>query len=107
MNITPIYLTVKDKSMLASSFMPFLKNGGLFLKGFTSPMSSPVGLIIEIPSDHQKYIIDGTVVYSQQNGPSAGVGIHFDNSLAAVELKQKIEQLLVGVDRSKIPLLGI
>lgn len=100
MDITPFQYTIRDKNTLQAAYMPFVKNGGLFLKGVTLSMGYPVGIILELPNDIMKYGVDGKVVWIA-TGANQGVGVQLLDSPTTTAVSQKIEQLLVGTDRNK------
>jgi type IV pilus assembly protein PilZ len=103
MDITPFHYSIKDKNILLAAYMPFVKNGGLFLKGVGLPMGAPVGVLIEIPSESMKFGLDGKVVWVHANGMNLGVGIQFAESPSLAQFKVKVEVVLAGLDRTKNP----
>lgn len=101
MEITPFYYSLKDKQTLLAAYMPFVKHGGLFLKGVSLPMGAPVGVLIDIPGESMKFGLDGKVVWVNSNGINLGVGVQFSESPSLVQFKIKVEVLLLGLDRTK------
>lgn len=102
-DITVYTLRITDKKELLAAYMPFVKNGGIFLKNAHHPIGSTVALVIEIPTDDHKYALTGKVVWilprdARQEG---GVGIQFPDGSETQTLKSKIDLALVGLDRSK------
>lgn len=76
MDITPFQYTIRDKNTLQAAYMPFVKNGGLFLKGVTLSMGYPVGIILELPNDTMKYGVDGKVVWTA-TGANQALGFSY------------------------------
>ncbi len=103
MDITPFQYSIKDKNTLLAAYMPFVKNGGLFLKGVALGMGAPVGLLVDIPGESMKFGLDGKVVWVNAGGINLGVGVQFTDSPALQQFKVKTEVLLAGLDRTKNP----
>ena len=101
MDITPFQYSIKDKNTLLAAYMPFVKNGGLFLKGVALPMGSPVGLLVAIPGESMKFGLEGKVVWVNATGMNLGVGVQCTESPSLLQFKVKIEVLLAGLDRTK------
>lgn len=97
-------LTIKDKDVLYAAYMPFIKNGGLFI-----PTNKPhhigdeVFMLLKLMDEKDKIPIAGKIVWvtpkqAQGNRPS-GIGIQFsdeDNGYA----RNKIEGYLAGTLQS-------
>lgn len=103
MDITPFYYSLKDKNVLLAAYMPFVKNGGMFLKGVGLPMGAAVGVLIDIPGESMKFGLDGKVVWVSAGGMNLGVGVQFSESPSLAQFKIKVEVLLAGLDRTKSP----
>lgn len=103
MDITPFHYSIKDKHVLLAAYMPFVKNGGLFLKGVALTMGSPVGILVDLPGESMKFGLDGKVIWVNANGMNLGVGVQFVDSPALQQFKVKTEVLLAGLDRTKNP----
>ena len=99
-------LAIRDKAVLYSAYMPFLKNGGLFI-----PTSRPyqindeVFLLINLMDEPDKIPVVGTVVWitppGAQGNRTAGIGVQFsDSDDTAV---RKIETYLAGLLDSDRP----
>ena len=94
-------LAVKDKAGLYNAYMPYLKNGGIFVP---TPKRSFLGdevfLLLTLPESSERLPIAGKVVWvtpagAQGNRP-AGVGeLHADGA-DGENVKGKIEALLAG-----------
>ena len=103
MDITPFHYSIKDKNLLLAAYMPFVKNGGLFLKGVSLPMGALVGVLIDIPGESMKFGLSGKVIWLSANGINLGVGVQFSDSPSLQQFKEKVEVLLAGLDRNKSP----
>ena len=101
-------LTIKDKSVLYAAYMPFIKNGGLFIPTNKSyKLGDEVFMLLSLMDDPTKLPIAGTVIWvtppGAQNGRAQGVGVHFNNDESGHEARRKIEGLLDGVLQSVRP----
>ena len=93
-------LSIKDKSALYASYMPFLENGGGFIPSEQAfELGEEVFMLVNLVDDNQKIPLSGRVVWitpkGAQNNKTAGVGVQF-NSLDKGATKDKIEKLLAG-----------
>jgi len=100
-------LHIKDKQTLYASYLPFLKNGGLFVPTEKKyKLGDEVFMLLTLLEDKEKMPVAGKVVWinpkgTQGNRP-AGIGVHFgemDNGAT----RTKIESALVGTMRSDKP----
>ena len=90
-------LTIKDRTVLYAAYMPFLRNGGLFIptnKRFT--LGEEVFVLLALMDEAEKIPITGTVVWvtpkGAQGNRQAGIGVQF--SEAAFAAATKIEEHL-------------
>ena len=97
-------LTIKDKSVLYSAYMPFLENGGLFVptnKKYS--IGDEVFMLLTLMGDPEKIPIAGRVVWvtpaGAQGNRQAGVGIQFSEQDASANAK--IENHLGGALNSE------
>jgi type IV pilus assembly protein PilZ len=93
-----ISLSIKEKSILYTAYMPFLSGGGLFIPTNKAyKMGDEVFLLLSLPNDNEKMNVAGKVVWINalaQNGKPQGIGIEFSQDTSGVKLKDKIDQLL-------------
>lgn len=99
-------LTIKDKAVLYSAYMPFVKNGGLFI-----PSSKPyklgeeVFLLLSLMEESDKIPVAGKVVWITPRGAggnrAAGIGIQFSDQDDVA--RRKIETYLAGSEKSDRP----
>ncbi len=98
-------INIKDKAVLYSSYMPFIKSGGMFIPTKkTYQLGEEVFLVLSIMDD-EKLPVSGKVVWitpvgAQGNRP-AGIGVKFDDKFASVG--NKIETYLAGALNSSRP----
>ena len=92
-------LTIKDKAVLYSAYMPYLKHGGLFV-----PTNKPynigdeVFMLLNLMDEADKIPIAGKVVWitpkGAQGNRTAGIGVQFSEEDAVAN--SKIETHLAG-----------
>lgn len=92
-------LTIKDKAVLYSAYMPFLANGGLFVptnKAYA--LGDEVFMLLTLMDEPEKIPIAGKVVWvtprGAQGNRTAGIGVQFSEQDAAANAK--IENHLAG-----------
>ena len=98
-------LAIKEKAALYAAYMPFLKNGGIFV-----PTSKPykigdeIYLILSLMDDPNKYPIAGKVAWitpaSAANNKAQGVGVHFPADESGQKARLRIEEILGAALRS-------
>lgn len=99
-------LTIKDKAVLYSAYMPFLEQGGLFV-----PTNKPYALgdevfmLLTLMDEQEKIPIAGKVVWvtprGAQGNRTAGIGVQFSEQDGAANAK--IENHLAGSLNSDRP----
>lgn len=99
-------LTIKDKSVLYAAYMPFIRNGGMFIPTQKAyQMGDEVFMLLKLLDEPEKVPVAGKVVWITPKGAQgnkvAGVGVQFsgDDTLA----RDKIETLLAGAVKSDRP----
>ena len=104
-DISVYKLMVNDKNSLLAAYMPFVKNGGVFLKGAAGEPGSDVALLLGIPNEHHIYSMLCKVVWTTQRNQMSegGIGVQFPENNESTQLKNKIDTLLGGTDRTKSP----
>lgn len=98
-------LAIKEKAALYAAYMPFLRNGGMFV-----PTNKPykigdeIYLILALMDDVNKYPIAGTVAWitpsGANNNKAQGIGVHFPADEAGQRAKARIEEILGAALRS-------
>jgi type IV pilus assembly protein PilZ len=92
-------LTIKDKAVLYSAYMPFLDNGGLFVPTNKSyKIGDEVFMLLTLMDEAEKIPIAGKVVWvtprGAQGNRTAGIGVQFSEQDAVAN--SKIENHLAG-----------
>jgi type IV pilus assembly protein PilZ len=100
-------LAIKEKAALYAAYMPYLKNGGIFV-----PTNKPyqlgdeVYLILTLMDDPAKLPLAGKVVWISPTGGGArqpGIGVHFPADETGINARKKIEDLLGPTLKSARP----
>ena len=99
-------LSIKDKSVLYSSYMPFLKNGGLFIPtGKSYRLGDEIFLLLSLMDEPEKIPVAGKVVWitpkGAQGNRAAGIGVQFNDGDNTA--RNKIETYLAGALKSDRP----
>ena len=96
-------LTIKDKSVLYAAYMPFIRNGGLFIP--TSKhyqLGDEVFMLLKLMEEPEKIPVAGKVVWVTPKGAQgnkvAGVGVQFNGDDDTA--RNKIEAYLAGAVKS-------
>ena len=94
-------LAIKEKSTLYASFMPHLKNGGLFIPTAKAyKLGDQVFMLMTLLEDTARMPVQGTVAWITPQGAhgnkAQGIGVHFDANEAGLAAKKKIENILGG-----------
>lgn len=90
-------LSIKDKAVLYASYMPFLKNGGLFIPTARHyEIGDELFMLLKLLDDGERIPVAGTVVWitpaHAQDNRAEGIGIQFKDT----QVRRKIETLLAG-----------
>lgn len=102
-----VHHNIPDKATLYASYMPFIRNGGLFLPGQTKlSMGQEVFLVLSMMNDPERVRVAAKVVWvtppgAQANRP-AGVGVQFLEADQGAT-KARIENYLAGMTKSDNP----
>jgi type IV pilus assembly protein PilZ len=93
-------LTIKDKGALYAAYMPFVRNGGLFI-----PTSKPykigdeVFMLLTLMEEKEKLPVAGKIVWvtpsGAQGNKTAGIGVQFSDQDNG-QTRNKIEGYLAG-----------
>jgi type IV pilus assembly protein PilZ len=92
-------LTIKDKAVLYSAYMPYLHHGGLFVPtNKTYNIGDEVFMLLNLMDEPDKIPIAGKVVWitpkGAQGNRTAGIGVQFSEEDATAN--SKIENHLAG-----------
>jgi type IV pilus assembly protein PilZ len=100
-------LAIKEKAALYGAYMPYLKNGGIFVPtNRPYKLGDEVYLILTLMDDPTKYPIAGRVVWISPAGGTArtpGIGVHFPSDETGVAARRRIEELLGAAIKSGRP----
>ena len=96
-------LTIKDKSVLYAAYMPFIKNGGLFIPTSKQyQLGDEVFMLLKLMDEPEKIPVVGKVVWVTPKGAQgnkvAGVGVQFNDEDDIA--RNKIETYLAGAIKS-------
>ena len=93
-------LKISDDNLLYHAYIPFLKNGGLFIPtNKIYQLGEEVFILLTLMSEADKIPVAGNIAWitpkGAQNNQAAGIGVHFsDMDGAATAVKHKIENYL-------------
>jgi type IV pilus assembly protein PilZ len=92
-------LSIKEKAALYAAYMPFLRNGGLFVPtNRAHQMGDQVYMLLSLMDDPSKIPLSGKVVWitppGAQGNRQQGIGVQFDENDAANAVRGKIESIL-------------
>ncbi|WP_293371790.1 PilZ domain-containing protein [Nevskia sp.] len=98
-------LAIKDKNALYASYMPFIKNGGLFIptnKDYR--LGDEVFILLTLMEDPERIPVAGKIVWltprNAQGKRQQGIGVQFsmqDNG----DTQKKIESYLAGTNNER------
>ena len=94
-------LAVKDKAALYNAYMPYIRQGGIFVP---TPRRYFIGdevfLLLTLPDSSERLPVAGKVCWvtptGAQGNRTAGIGVQFADSAEAETVKGKIETFLAG-----------
>ncbi|MCP5160411.1 MAG: PilZ domain-containing protein [Hahellaceae bacterium] len=92
-------LTIKDKAVLYAAYMPFIRNGGLFIPTAKNyQLGDEVFLLLNLMDEVEKIPVAGKVIWvtpkGAQGNRAQGVGVQFAEGDETA--KTKIETYLAG-----------
>jgi type IV pilus assembly protein PilZ len=97
-------LAIKDKSSLYTAYMPFVKNGGLFIptnKNYN--LGDEVFMLLTLMDEKEKIPVAGKIVWvtppGSQGNRIAGIGVQFSDQDNGT-VRNKIETYLAGALKS-------
>ena len=94
-------LTIRDKSALYLAYMPFIRNGGLFVPTGTSyRIGDEVFMLLNIMDEEERIPVAGKVIWVTPRGAQGkrtmGIGGQFNTEDGGATQK-KIENYLAGI----------
>jgi len=98
-------LAIKDKSSLYAAYMPFVKNGGLFIPtNKVYKLGDEVFMLLTLMDETEKLPVAGKIVWvtpmGAQGARIAGIGVQFSNQDNG-GVRNKIEAYLAGALKSE------
>lgn len=99
-------LTIKDKAVLYAAYMPFVRDGGMFIPTQRKySMGDEVFILLSLLDEPEKLPVAGKVIWltpaGAQGNKAAGIGVQFTGENHVV--RDKIETLLAGALKSDRP----
>jgi type IV pilus assembly protein PilZ len=94
-------LAIKDKAALYSAYIPYIKQGGIFVPTTRRYfIGDEVFLLLTLPDSSERMPVAGKVVWvtptgAQGNRP-AGIGVQFPDTGEGESVRSKIETTLAG-----------
>ncbi|MCH7881981.1 MAG: PilZ domain-containing protein [Proteobacteria bacterium] len=100
-------LNIKDKSALYAAYMPYVKNGGLFIPTHKQySLGDEVFMLLSLMDDKERLPVAGKIIWvtpeGAQGNKAAGIGVQFsaqDNGMT----RNKIEGYLAGALQADRP----
>jgi len=100
-------LSIKDKGTLYAAYMPFVKNGGLFIPTTKSyRLGDEVFMLLTLMDDKERLPVAGKIIWitptGAQGNKTAGIGVQFseqDNGTT----RAKVEGYLAGALKADRP----
>ncbi|PZP59805.1 MULTISPECIES: PilZ domain-containing protein [Pseudoxanthomonas] len=94
-------LMVKDKAQLYSAYIPFVRNGGIFVP---TPkryfLGDEVFVLLTLPESSERLPVAGKVIWvtpvGAQGARTAGIGVQFSEGGEGDAVRNRIETLLAG-----------
>lgn len=98
-------LTIKERSALYAAYMPFIKNGGLFIPtNRPYQMGDQVYMLLTLMEEPNRQPLSGKVVWitpaGSQGNRQQGIGVQFDDNEGARTVRGKIEGILGNAMKS-------
>jgi type IV pilus assembly protein PilZ len=94
-------LNINSKSALYAAYMPFIKNGALFVPTAREyKIGDGIFMLLQLMEDPTKHPVTGTVVWvtpaNAQGNKTQGIGVQFGADEAGQVVRHRIEQILAG-----------
>jgi type IV pilus assembly protein PilZ len=91
-------LTIKDKAVLYAAYMPFIKNGGLFIPTSKSyKLGDELFMLLNLMDEGEKIPVAGKVAWITPKGAQG------NRAAGVVTARNKIETYLAGALKSDRP----
>jgi type IV pilus assembly protein PilZ len=100
-------LAVKERPTLYATYMPFLRNGGVFIPTDRSyRLGEEIYLILTLMDEPTKYPLAGRIAWvtpPESGHRQQGIGVHFPADDAGRAARKRIEELLGSALKSGRP----
>lgn len=101
-------VAIKDKQSLYEAYMPFVKNGGLFIATKKEyALGNDVFVLLSLMDEQEKIPFAARVVWvtpkGAQGNRTAGIGVQFHDDQGGKDVRNKIETHLAGALKSERP----
>ena len=101
-------LSIKDKTALYISYMPYVKQGGLFVPTNKKyALGDEVFILLTLMEDEDRIPVAGKVIWvtppGSQGNRVAGIGVQFNEGTDGDTAKTKIETILAGMVNADRP----
>jgi type IV pilus assembly protein PilZ len=101
-------LAIKDKAALYNAYMPYIRQGGIFVP---TPRRYFIGdevfLLLTLPDSSERLPVAGKVIWvtpaGAQGNRAAGIGVQFADTAEGEAVKNKIETTLAGTLNAEQP----
>ncbi len=98
-------INIREKSALFAAYMPFIKNGGIFIPTTKAyDLGDEVFMLLTLLDDPARIAVSGHVVWltpaGAHNNQQQGIGVQFSGNEAGSQARNKIEDLLGGYQPS-------
>lgn len=100
-------VTIRDKSALYAAYMPYLRNGGLFVATHRSyQLGDEVILILTLMDESERIPVPGKVVWvtpkAAEGYRTPGIGVQFGEDDGGA-MRSRIENYLAGIVEAERP----
>src|SRR5690554_8197329 len=97
-------LTIKDKAVLYAAYMPYIRQGGLFIPTQKQyQLGDEVFLLLNLMDEPEKIPVAGKVVWitpkGAQGNRAAGIGVQF--KIGRASCRERVSVLMVDVGFEK------
>ncbi|MDE2406610.1 MAG: PilZ domain-containing protein [Xanthomonadaceae bacterium] len=94
-------LAIKDKTALYGAYIPYIKQGGIFVPTTRRYfIGDEVFLLLTLPDSNERLPVAGKVVWvtptGAQGNRAAGIGVQFADSAEGEAVRSRIETTLAG-----------
>ncbi|RRQ20578.1 PilZ domain-containing protein [Thiohalobacter thiocyanaticus] len=100
-------LSIKDKGALYAAYMPFVRNGGLFIPTNKSyQLGDEVFMLLTLMDEGEKLPVAGRIIWitpkGAQGSRATGIGVQFSDQDGG-SARNKIETYLAGALKAERP----